>query len=133
MGKKMEKRTIHVVSAAIEREGCYLITQRQEKAVFPLLWEFPGGKMEEGESHESALVRELKYRLGVDATVNALISETQRSYPNYDIVLYLMSCTIGDQEPQALSVRDLKWVASDDMGSYDFVPADEASMDKLLG
>lgn len=128
----MEKRTIHVVSAAIERDGCYLITQRLEKAVFPLLWEFPGGKMEEGESHEGALIRELKYRLGVDATVNAMISETKRSYPNYDVVLYLMSCTIGDQEPQALSVRDLKWVASDDMGSYEFVPADEASMDKLL-
>ena len=128
----MEKRTIHVVSAAIERDGRYLITQRLEKAVFPLLWEFPGGKIEPNESHENALIRELKYRRGIDATVTGLLSETQRSYANYDVVLYLMSCRIGDQEPEKLSVRDLRWVASEEMGEYDFVPADEASMDKLL-
>jgi 8-oxo-dGTP diphosphatase len=128
----MGKRTINVVSAAIERDGSYLITQRLEKAVFPLLWEFPGGKMEEGESKEDALARELKYRLGVDATVAGLISETNRAYPNYDINLYLMTCDIGEQEPQPLSVRDLRWVSSAQMGDYEFVPADEESMDKLL-
>ena len=129
----MEKRTIHVVSAAIERGGTYLITQRLEKAVFPLLWEFPGGKIEEGENKEQALVRELEYRLGVHATVQGLLTETRRSYPNYDIVLYLMACDIGDQEPKALTVRALEWVASDSMASYEFVPADAESMDKLLG
>ena len=128
----MTKRTIHVVSAAIERDGSYLITQRLEKAVFPLLWEFPGGKMEEGESKQEALIRELKYRLGLEAIVSELISETNRSYPNYDINLYLMSCDIGDQTPEPLSVRDVRWVPSGKMGDYEFVPADEESMDKLL-
>ena len=90
----MEKRTIHVVSAAIERDGAYLITQRLEKAVFPLLWEFPGGKIESGENKEQALARELEYRLGVQATVLGLLTETTHSYPNYDIVLYLMACDI---------------------------------------
>ncbi len=129
----MEKRTIHVVSAAIERDGAYLITQRLEKAVFPLLWEFPGGKIEEGESKEEALARELEYRLGIKPTVEGLLTETRRSYPNYDIVLYLLGCSIGDQEPKALTVRDLKWVDSTKMGDFEFVPADADSMDKLLG
>ena len=129
----MEKRTIHVVSAAIERDGSYLITQRLEKAVFPLLWEFPGGKIEAGENKEQALARELDYRLGVQAKVLGLLTETTHSYPNYDIVLYLMACDIGDQDPKSLTVKDLKWVQSDDMGDYDFVPADAESMDKLLG
>jgi 8-oxo-dGTP diphosphatase len=128
----MSKRTIYVVSAAIERDGAYLITQRLEKAVFPMLWEFPGGKMEDGESKEDALVRELNYRLGIKAKVSGLLSETKRSYPNYDICLYLMACDIGDQTPTAISVRDLRWVPSEEMGDYDFVPADEESMDKLL-
>ena len=128
----MEKRTIHVVSAAIERDGMYLITQRLEKAVFPLLWEFPGGKIEEGESKEHALARELEYRLGIQANVQGLLTETRKSYPKYDVVLYLMACDIGDQEPQALTVKDLKWVPSSSMGDYDFVPADADSMDQLL-
>ena len=129
----MGKRTIHVVSAAIERDGRYLITQRLAKAVFPNLWEFPGGKIEAGESKEDALVRELKYRLGVEASVLGLLTETTHSYPNYDIVLYLMNCDIGQETPEALTVKDLKWVESTDMGNYDFVPADAESMDKLLG
>ena len=129
----MEKRTIHVVSAAIERDGRYLITQRLDKAVFPSLWEFPGGKIEDGESKEDALVRELQYRLGVQANVLGLLTETTHSYPNYDIVLYLMTCDIGNQNPEALTVKDLKWVESTDMGNHDFVPADAESMDKLLG
>ena len=126
------KRTIHVVSAAIERNGTYLITQRLEKAVFPLLWEFPGGKIEEGEDRETALVRELKYRLGVDATVKGLISKTERSYANYDLVLYLMECDSGDAEPQALCVRALSWATPTQMEELEFVPADEASMDELI-
>ena len=129
----MEKKTIHVVSAAIEREGAYLITQRLEKAVFPLLWEFPGGKIEDGENKEDALAREIEYRLGVKPKVLGLLNETKHSYPNYDIVLYLMACDISDQEPKPLTVRDLKWASSAEMGDYDFVPADAESMDKLLG
>ena len=129
----MEKRKIHVVSAAIERDGAYLITQRLEKAVFPMLWEFPGGKIEEGENKEEALTRELEYRLGVQATVLGLLNETTHSYPNYDIVLYLMACDIGEQVPEALTVKDLKWVQSSEMTKFDFVPADSESMDKLLG
>ena len=129
----MEKRTIHVVSAAIERDGSYLITQRLEKAVFPLLWEVPGGKIEAGENKEQALARELEYRLGVEANVLGLLNETTHSYPNYDIVLYLMACEIGDQTPKPLTVKDLKWVESSEMGSYEFVPADAESMDQLLG
>ena len=62
-----DKRRIEVVSAAIIRDGAYLITQRLERAVLPLMWEFPGGKVEAGETQQAALARELKYRLGVEA------------------------------------------------------------------
>ena len=79
----MEKRTIHVVSAAIERDGSYLITQRLEKAVFPLLWEFPGGKIEAGENKEQALIRSdpLKLNKGAGAALACLsLVDIKQSY-----------------------------------------------------
>ncbi|MBI5510115.1 MAG: (deoxy)nucleoside triphosphate pyrophosphohydrolase [Deltaproteobacteria bacterium] len=128
----MSKRRICVVSAALVREGRYLITQRLEKAVLPLLWEFPGGKVEEGESDEVALKRELKERLGIDAVVKKRIASTEREYRDYVVEMHLYSCDLGPVEPRKVNVRDLKWVNSKEFGRYEFTPADQGSMDALL-
>ncbi|MCK5688996.1 (deoxy)nucleoside triphosphate pyrophosphohydrolase [Myxococcota bacterium] len=128
----MEKRLIRVVSAAIIREKKYLITQRQEKAVLPLLWEFPGGKVEEGESDEVALKRELYERLLVDAEIKQLISKGQKEYKNYIVEMHLYACDIADQEVQKGNVNDLRWLCSSEFDDYEFTPADEESMDALL-
>lgn len=128
----MAKQRIRVVSAAIVRDGRYLITQRQEKAVLPLLWEFPGGKVEPGESDEAALKRELGERLGVDATVEEHISSTEREYDKYIVELHLYCCDIGSAQPVVRNVRDLRWVGSSEFGAYSFTPADQKSMDALL-
>jgi 8-oxo-dGTP diphosphatase len=128
----MAKKRIQVVSAAIVRDGKYLITQRMEKAVLPLLWEFPGGKVEAGEDDRAALKRELKYRLGVEGTVGELISTTERDYEKYVVELHLYRADIGTQQPRAAGVKDVRWVASDEFEDYDFTPADQRSMDALL-
>ena len=128
----MTEKSIIVVSAAIQREGKYLITQRTERAVLPLLWEFPGGKVESGEVVEEALARELSYRLGVKATVGERLSVTKKDYETYCVELHLYHCEIGADEPKPLTVRDLRWVALDELEGYDFPPADKASMDQLL-
>ena len=128
----MADKTITVVSAVIQREGKYLITQRMEKAILPLLWEFPGGKVEEGEQPEAALVRELKYRLDVEVAVGEKISETVQDYGDYSDQLHLFACDIGSQQPVALTVKDLCWVESTEFSSYEFPPADKESMDQLL-
>ena len=67
-------RTIRVVAAVLERDGRYLITQRRSSAVLPLLWEFPGGRVEEGETDAHALKREVSHRLGAEIEVGKLIS-----------------------------------------------------------
>src|SRR6185369_12839853 len=67
--RAMSGKHIRVVAAVIEREGSYLITQRRETAVLPLLWEFPGGRVEENEGDEDALRRELRERLDTDAKI----------------------------------------------------------------
>jgi 8-oxo-dGTP diphosphatase len=128
----VSKRRITVVSAAIVRDGRYLITQRLDKAVLPGLWEFPGGKVEEGESDEVALQRELQHRLGVTAGVGERLAVNEQEYPNYIVELHLYRCDLADAEPQPVNVKDMRWVTSSDFDGYDFTPADEQSMDALL-
>lgn len=125
--------TIRVVAAVVARDGAYLITQRRATAVLPLLWEFPGGRVEAGETDAAALRRELRHRLGVDIEPGKLISFVTHPYEKYSVDLYLYECTLGDGEPRASNVADFRWVKSADFERYPFTPADERSMSKLLG
>ena len=85
-------RTIRVVAAVLERDGRYLITQRRTSAVLPLMWEFPGGRVEAGETDQQALKRELNHRLGVDIEVGKLISFVSHPYEHYVVDLFLYEC-----------------------------------------
>lgn len=126
------RRTIRVVAAVVEREGRYLITQRRPAAVLPLLWEFPGGRVEDGETDAGALKREVMHRLGVGVEVGQLISFVSHPYERYTVDLYLYECSLVGGEPVALNVNAFLWVTSADFDKYPFTPADEASMTQLL-
>lgn len=126
-------RTIRVVAAVLEREGRYLITQRRTTAVLPLMWEFPGGRVEPGETDQAALKRELVHRLGVDIEVGKLISFVSHPYEHYVVDLFLYECTLVTEALEPRAVNAFKWVASSEFDQYPFTPADEASMNKLLG
>jgi 8-oxo-dGTP diphosphatase len=123
---------IRVVAAMVEREGRYLITQRRASALLPLLWEFPGGRVESGETDQAALKREIAERLEAEVTVGQLISFVSHPYEHYTVELYLYECTL-QSEPRTHNVHDIKWVYSDEFERFEFTPADEASMAKLLG
>ena len=126
-------KTIRVVAALIERAGRYLITQRRETAVLPLLWDFPGGRVEENESDEAALAREVDERLGASVEVGQLISFVNHPYEKYSVDLYLYECTLLSDQFHCRAVKQYAWVTSKEMESYSFTPVDEASMSKLLG
>jgi len=128
-----EIKTIRVVAALVERDGRYLITQRRDAAVLPLLWDFPGGRVERGESDESALAREVAERLGASVEVGQLISFVNHPYEKYAVDLYLYECTLLSDELHCHAVKEYAWVTSTEMESYSFTPVDEASMSKLLG
>jgi len=130
---KAAKKVIRVVAAVVQRNERYLITQRRKTAVLPLLWEFPGGKVEEGESDEGALAREMTERLGVDVEVGQLISFVSQPYENYSVDLHLYECKLRSETLEARAVADFRWVTSGEFDQYPFTPADEASMAKLLG
>lgn len=126
-------QTIRVVAAVIERGGRYLITQRRPSAVLPLLWEFPGGRVEPGESDADCLQREVLHRIGVQIQPGKLISFVSHPYERYVVDLYLYECTIASGEPVEHNVHAFQWVTSEDFDRYPFTPADEASMNQLLG
>ena len=125
--------TIRVVAAVVEREGRYLITQRRPSAVLPLLWEFPGGRVEAGESDQAALQREFMGRLDAQISVGQLISYVSHPYEHYTVELYLYECRLESDAVRAKAVHDFKWAFSDEFEQFPFTPADEASMSKLLG
>ena len=129
----MSRPSIRVVAAVIEQSGRYLITQRRPTAVLPLLWEFPGGRVETGETDATALKREVKHRLGVDVTPGELISFVTHPYEKYSVDLHLYECELRSGEPAAVNVADFRWVPSSEFDRYEFTPADELSMSKLLG
>jgi len=128
----MEKKNIRVVAAVIEKEGKYLITQRRKTAVLPNLWEFPGGRVEEGEDDTTALKREIMERLDVEIGVGSLISYVRHPYENYTVELFLYECKIQTDALKCKAVQDFRWVTSREFESYDFTPADETSMSQLL-
>ena len=129
---------VRVVSAEIQREGRYLITQRSAKAVLPLLWEFPGGRVREGESDEDALRRALRHRIGVDIEVGERVLEVKHAYSDYTVHLSVYRCKLreepgsGRQTPFPQAVHALAWVAPDEFADYPFPDADQKTVDQLL-
>jgi len=131
----MERQTptIRVVAAVIEQGGRYLITQRRPSAVLPLMWEFPGGKVEPGEDDHTALRREVEHRLGVTISVRQLMSFVSHPYEKYTIDLFLYDCVVAAGVPHEKNVNGFRWVTSSEFDQYAFTRADELSMTQLLG
>lgn len=130
----MGKEVIRVVAAVIDHDGRYLITQRNANAVLPGLWEFPGGRVEEDESETAALLREVKGRIGVEVIVGTKLGEHVHDYTEYQVHLTMYSCKLPTEaRPYPATVADLRWVTSREFLDYDFPPADEKTMSKLLG
>lgn len=131
--ERPRKKLIRVVTALVERGGRYLITQRRDNAVLAGLWEFPGGRVEDGESDADALAREMSERLAVSVEVGKLISYLPWHYENYTLDFHLYECRLLSEELDCRAVRGYRWVTSSEMQDVAFTPVDEASMNKLLG
>lgn len=126
-----DRKDVRVVSAEVCRDGAYLLTQRMESAVFAGCWEFPGGRVREGESDEDALARAMKDRLGVDVEVKSCVQEVSHAYPHYDLCLAVYRCRLIG-EPRTLRVQQLAWVLPEAFEDYPLPPADERSVQALL-
>ncbi|MDD5863690.1 MAG: type I pullulanase [Firmicutes bacterium] len=130
------KKPVEVVAALIWEKDKFLICQRPESKARGLLWEFPGGKVEKGESKEQALCRECVEELAVTLDVRNRFMEVIHEYPDILIRLTLFHCTIPQGFPQALEHNDLKWIHPSEVDAFPFCPADTeilAEIKRLYG
>lgn len=129
-----KKPTLMVVAAALaDAEGRVLLQQRAPGRAMAGLWEFPGGKMEEGETPEQALVRELAEELGIAVDETALAPAGFASAPNgpAHMILLLYLCRVWRGEPRALDATGLTWRRPHEMVVLDMPPADRPLIEML--
>lgn len=123
-------KTINVVAAVIFKDGKVFATQRGY-GEFKDGWEFPGGKVESGESPEEALRREIREELEVDINVGDLIETIEYDYPSFHLSMKCFACTIAGGSPHLLEHEAAKWLTSMQLGSVDWLPADVTLIPKI--
>ena len=121
-----------VVAAVIERDDRVLLTRRQKGVHLEGLWEFPGGKIDEGESHAAALRRELREELDTDADVADLVFEITHDYGDRSIALHFYRCALLG-EPRPLLGQEMRWVPRAELRLLGFPPADAELITLLTG
>ena len=125
-------RTRKLVVAALctDAHGRILLTQRRADQPMPLLWEFPGGKVEPGEAPVAALAREIHEELGCAARVGRIEEVVFHAYAEFDLYMLVYACTL-DGVPRAVEVADLAWVPPPELTRYPVLPADVALVERL--
>lgn len=124
-------KVIEVVAAIIQRDNQIFATQRGY-GDFKGGWEFPGGKMEPGETPQEALRREIKEELDVDILVGDLFETVEYDYPNFHLTMHCFFCAIGAGEVVLKEHEAAKWLTTQTLDSVQWLPADEGLIEKLL-
>lgn len=125
-------KTINVVAAVIMKEGKVFATQRGY-GEFKDGWEFPGGKVEAGESPEEALRREIREELEVEVNVGELIDTIEYDYPAFHLSMKCYACTIAGGSPHLLEHEAARWLSADQLDSVAWLPADITLIPKIEG
>jgi len=120
-----------VVAAAILKNGRYLLGKRPPGGMLEGLWEFPGGKVEAGETHEAALRREIQEELGMRVRVGRLIASVDHVYSHLAVTIHLYLCEPTEDKPQAIYHCEIKWVPRSQLRRYAFPAANLKFLDYL--
>lgn len=123
-------KTIEVVAAIIIKDNKIFATQRGY-GEFKGGWEFPGGKVEAGESLEKALVREIKEELDVDIKVSELFEIVEYDYPNFHLTMHCFICDLLSEDFVLREHDDARWLGKVELDSVDWLPADEGLVEGL--
>ena len=130
---KREKQTMVEVVAALIRDGKrFMACQRPAHKARGLLWEFVGGKVEPGETHEEALIRECREELDVEVCVGDVYMALTHVYPDLTVHLTLFNAQIAKGEPKMLEHNDIRWITVEEIPEYEFCPADEEILEELI-
>ncbi len=120
-----------VVAALIWQGDKFMICQRPVYKARGLLWEFVGGKVEQGETKEQALIRECREELNVLLSVSDVFMDVVHEYPDLMVHLTLFNATIPEGEPQNLEHNDMQWFIPSEIPNYEFCPADEEILKEI--
>jgi 8-oxo-dGTP diphosphatase len=122
---------IRVTAAVIEKNNKILIAQRKKEKHLGLKWEFPGGKIEDGESPESCLRRELKEEFGIETKIKDFIVKTRHQYPKVEIELLAYNVQYISGEFKLIDHEKIDWVNKEKLTNYDFAEADLDIIEKI--
>lgn len=123
-------KRIEVVAAVISRDGKYFATQRGY-GEFKDYWEFPGGKMEPGESREQALQREIREELDTEIRVDDFLMTVDYDYPAFHLTMHCFLCTVVSGRLELKEHESAMWLVPQDLRTVNWLPADEAVVEKL--
>ena len=123
---------VEVVAALIWQNDKFMICQRPAHKDRGLLWEFVGGKVEPDETKRQALIRECKEELNILLSVGDVFMDVIHEYPDLTVHLTLFNATISEGEPQKLEHNDIQWILPSEIPNYEFCPADEAILEKII-
>jgi 8-oxo-dGTP diphosphatase len=122
---------IVVAAAVIRHEGRVLLTRRMEGAHLAGMWEFPGGKVEDGEDPEVTVVRECREECGIEIAPSDILDVTFHRYPKKDVLLLFYACRLVSGEVQHVGVADHVWARPSEIRSYPLPPPDERVVAKI--
>ena len=126
------KAMVQVSAALIRRGGRFMICRRPAHKARGLKWEFVGGKAENGETLQEALIRECREEIGVEIEVGDVFAEVDHIYPDISIHLTVFNASIKNgAEPQKLEHDDIRFITPAEIPFYDFCPADESILKKI--
>lgn len=127
----MRERKLVVAGLIVDGERL-LISRRKAEGPHGGYWEFPGGKMEPGETPEAALARELSEEIGIDAQVGKVWDVVAFSYEWFDVLLLVYAARCGDpSKVRAIEVAEVKWVSPHELRDVNILPADISLCDRL--
>jgi 8-oxo-dGTP diphosphatase len=125
--------TVIVVAAVVRRNGQLLLTRRMQGAHLAGYWEFPGGKVEDGEAPEQALVRECREECGIEVAVDDIVDVAFHRYPTKDVLLLFYACRLVAGQVQDLGVAEHVWTTPAGLDAYTLPPPDARLVAKLQG
>ena len=123
---------VEVVAALIWDNDKFLICQRPANKARALMWEFVGGKVEQGESKAQALIRECQEELNITVCVGETFMEVTHTYPDITVHLTLLNATIAQGVPQKLEHNDMRWITPGEIANFTFCPADEEILQEII-
>ena len=121
-----------VVAALIWNENRFMICQRPAHKTRALEWEFVGGKVEAGETKEQALIRECREELDVEIKVYDIFMDVVHEYPDITVHLTLFNAAIAAGIPKKLEHNDIQWITPEEIGGYNFCPADDEILKEII-